>query len=1217
VNSSPTVVDGTVYVGSDSLYAVDAGTGSQQWAFEIGYNVFSSPTVVDGTVYVGSDSLYAVDAGTGTEEWAFTQPSGGVASSPTVVDDTVYVGSSDFENDDGTLYAVDAGTGEQEWAFDTGDQVGSSPTVVYGTVYVGPSDFENDDGMLYAVDAAEGTEQWTFETGSGVFSSPTVVDGTVYVGSDSLYAVDAGTGTEEWAFTQPSGGVVSSPTVVDDPGSGDSIGSRVMLGTLGHHGDWRYAGQSIDIPAGFSVSVRETNAPVAGESLSVTVEVTASNGDQRTQTVSLSVPNLGSDSQQVTLSGGDTTTVTLSVPTSSGEAGEYTVTVESEDDSAEQAVTVLQPASFNVSIVETNEPVADEDLTVTAKVTNQGDVQAEQAVELDAGPLGTDSATISLDGGATTTETLSVSTSEGDADEYTITVASPDSGVTATATVDARPTGDDTTSGGTDGSGAGDNGASGGTDGSGGGDNDGMGVPAMLAVGGGGGGLALLAAYYGLARRSDDDSETDTDDGGDPTETPAAGPSPGEAPSGAETPATERVDDHLDTAKRQLNRARDPYESGDYDSALDHCKNALDAANEAREVARNGAPDRVTDTETAIQDVTQLRGQISAERDARQEAVSRLADSEESLDKARTALDAGNPDDALAHLDGVSSLLGTARATADEHGFSDLEDWVETLSQRRETLHQEIRTRQNTRQQAVDRLDRAEETLDEAETALDESSLREALDALDDAGAVLEQATTTISEHDLSGLTERASALEQRHAQFEEKAQKRHETRQHAVDRLDRTAEALDGVDSALDEGAPRKALDALDDAAAVLEQATTTISEHDLSGLTDRATALEQRHAQLEESAQTQHETRQRAASSLDHAEETLDEARATLDDGDAREALEILDSVPATLAETDDPLEAHDFTDLVERRDALETRYERLTQEAEDALTNIPAEIPTTPRRSITYDDIEKGDRIGSGGNADVYLATDGNGEFALKEPRMSGTLHTETVERMMDEAETWQQLDDHDHIVSVVDYDSQPLPWIAIEYMDAGHLGERVGQLAFEQKLWTAIATTKAVRHAHRRGVAHLDLKPENILFRRVEDAWDAPKVADWGLSKHLLDHSKSVEGMTVEYAAPEQFDDEYGAVDDITDVYQLGAVLYELFTGRPPFDGKPFKVMNRIQNEDPDPPTAVADVPAELDDILLRATATEKEDRYEDVLLLRNDLQTLSEEVAGGF
>jgi serine/threonine protein kinase len=270
-------------------------------------------------------------------------------------------------------------------------------------------------------------------------------------------------------------------------------------------------------------------------------------------------------------------------------------------------------------------------------------------------------------------------------------------------------------------------------------------------------------------------------------------------------------------------------------------------------------------------------------------------------------------------------------------------------------------------------------------------------------------------------------------------------------------------------------------------------------------------------------------------------------------------------------------------------------------------------TTRRSLSYADIDKGEPIGSGGNADVYrgtTTTDGEIiDIALKEPRMGGTLHTETVDRMMQEAETWQQLGDHDHIVSVVDYGSEPLPWIAMEYMDADHLGDRAGGLELDQALWTAIVTTKAVRHAHRRGIAHLDLKPANVLFRSVEDAWDVPKVADWGLSKHLLNHSKSVEGMSVEYAAPEQFDDEYGAVDDITDVYQLWAVFYELFTGRPPFEGKPFKVMNRIQTEEPEPPSSVADVPADLDEILLRAMATEKADRYETVIYLRDEFQQL--------
>jgi serine/threonine protein kinase len=132
---------------------------------------------------------------------------------------------------------------------------------------------------------------------------------------------------------------------------------------------------------------------------------------------------------------------------------------------------------------------------------------------------------------------------------------------------------------------------------------------------------------------------------------------------------------------------------------------------------------------------------------------------------------------------------------------------------------------------------------------------------------------------------------------------------------------------------------------------------------------------------------------------------------------------------------------------------------------------------------------------------------------------------------------------------------------------------------------------------------------VLFRSVEDAWDVPKVADRGLSKHLLEHSKSVEGMSPHYAAPGQFEDEYGAADDITDVYQLGAVCYELFTGRPPFEGRPAKVMNKMLNYEPTPPSEIADVPEQLDSIPLRALATEKDDRYESVLYLRDELDGL--------
>lgn len=207
--SSPTVVDGTVFVGGDdgNIHAVDATTGDEQWVFETYSWIESSPTVVDGTVFVGAenDYVYALDAATGDERWS--RITGWyVTSSPTVVDDNVFVGSHN-----GYVYALDATTGDEQWAFETGSSVGSSPTVVGGTVFIG-----NDDGTVHALDAATGDVQWAFDTGARVRSSPTVEEGTVFVGSydDNVYALTAASGNEQWAF-ETGERVRSSPTVVD------------------------------------------------------------------------------------------------------------------------------------------------------------------------------------------------------------------------------------------------------------------------------------------------------------------------------------------------------------------------------------------------------------------------------------------------------------------------------------------------------------------------------------------------------------------------------------------------------------------------------------------------------------------------------------------------------------------------------------------------------------------------------------------------------------------------------------------------------------------------------------------------------------------------------------------------------------------------------------------------------------------------------------------
>jgi outer membrane protein assembly factor BamB len=471
VDSSPTIVDGTVYVGSDdgTLYAVDAESGDQEWMFtEPPEEVNSSPTVKDGTVYVGGvDTLYAVDASSGQLEWGFYEPADVVVSSPTIVDNTVYIGSNDA-----TLYAVAADSGDQRWAFDKPtDAVASAPTVVDGTVYVG-----SEDDSLYAVDAASGDQEWAYTTPAGsVFSSPAVANGIVYVGSldNSLYAVDAEYGTQEWAFTRPGGVVASSPTVVEEtvyvasydqslyavdaesgsqeweftgasdrifasptvvknPEDGDSIGSRVLHGTLGHHDDLK-SGTKLTLTPSFDVSIADANTPPSGEELTVTVDIENSSDVPDTQTVTLSISGLGEDQVDVSLDGGESTTETLSVGTTDGDADDYTATVESETDSVSQEVTVLASAIFSVSIVDVTEPSPGADIEVTVDVQNTGGASDTQTVTVTVTDIGSVQRELSLDGNESTTETFSIGTSEDEYGEHQVVVESEDDTVEGVA----------------------------------------------------------------------------------------------------------------------------------------------------------------------------------------------------------------------------------------------------------------------------------------------------------------------------------------------------------------------------------------------------------------------------------------------------------------------------------------------------------------------------------------------------------------------------------------------------------------------------------------------------------------------------------------------------------------------------------------------------------------------------------------------------------------
>ena len=279
VGTSPTLWNETVFIGTDDgLTALAAENGTQRWNRST--PVSSSPTVVDETVVVGvgadaptagrTRGVMAFDRSNGSERW--TAPTASpVRSSPTVWNETVFIGS-----DDGTVYGLSLRDGTVRWSETTDGSVESSPTVWNETVFIG-----NDDRTVYAFDATTGTQQWHSSTDGPVRSSPTIADGTVFVGSDDthLYAFDATTGDKEWRFGLD-GPVQSAPTVAESrlfvgTGAGvvgdetalwalgepvgDSVGSRVGLGTLGHHHGW--------LTDGPLVSVHITDEPVTSRPL--------------------------------------------------------------------------------------------------------------------------------------------------------------------------------------------------------------------------------------------------------------------------------------------------------------------------------------------------------------------------------------------------------------------------------------------------------------------------------------------------------------------------------------------------------------------------------------------------------------------------------------------------------------------------------------------------------------------------------------------------------------------------------------------------------------------------------------------------------------------------------------------------------------------------------------------------------------------------------------
>jgi serine/threonine-protein kinase len=253
-----------------------------------------------------------------------------------------------------------------------------------------------------------------------------------------------------------------------------------------------------------------------------------------------------------------------------------------------------------------------------------------------------------------------------------------------------------------------------------------------------------------------------------------------------------------------------------------------------------------------------------------------------------------------------------------------------------------------------------------------------------------------------------------------------------------------------------------------------------------------------------------------------------------------------------------------------------------------------------------------LGRGGMGVVYRARQlgFNRVVALKMIRAAGGEAGERA-RFRVEAQAVARLR-HPNIVQVFDTgEADGCPYFSMEYLEGGSLADRARAEPLPPRRAAEVveALARAIHHAHERGVIHRDLKPSNVLL----DSGGTPKVADFGLAR-LLDAdvtrtaSQVVLG-TACYMAPEQAAGRSRDVGPATDVYGLGAVLYELLTGRPPVEGDSWAaVLERVRTAEPvEPRRRRPEVSRDLEAVCLKALAKEPARRYASAQDLADDLR----------
>jgi eukaryotic-like serine/threonine-protein kinase len=254
-----------------------------------------------------------------------------------------------------------------------------------------------------------------------------------------------------------------------------------------------------------------------------------------------------------------------------------------------------------------------------------------------------------------------------------------------------------------------------------------------------------------------------------------------------------------------------------------------------------------------------------------------------------------------------------------------------------------------------------------------------------------------------------------------------------------------------------------------------------------------------------------------------------------------------------------------------------------------------------------------LGRGGMGVVYHAKQVSlgRHVALKIVLAGAHASSNERSRLRVEAETVASMK-HPNIVPIHEVGEQDnLPYLAFELVEGGSLAQAlaVRPMATEQAAALAETLARAVSYVHERGVVHRDLKPANVLLT-VDGV---PKITDFGLAKWLdvpSGHTKSgVILGTPGYMAPEQAKGQTSRVGPATDVYALGAILYEMLTGRPPFHAASAQeTVQQLLTEDPVPPSRLQRrVSRDLETICLKCLQKEPARRYAGAAALADDLQ----------